>query len=135
MGGPSFSAIRQFTVEIRLALRYSPNFSPFSSKIHSKSHPKSLQKQCRIPDRILLCFENASELILEGLGDLKIIKIAFPSLTDLFFGGETRAFLMSHNKSQKRSLILVKRSGIARSSLGPRANVRSDNATQLNIIQ
>ena len=48
-----------------------PNLNP-------KSHPESLQKLCRSHERILLSFETASELILGGLGDLKIIRIEFP---------------------------------------------------------
>ena len=64
-----------------------------SFKLHPKAHPKSEEKLCRIRDLIVLGFETALELILEGLGDVKVIQVAVPSLTDLLFGGETRTFV------------------------------------------
>ena len=102
MGCPSFSGIRQFTTEVKLASKCPFNFNAFCVKIHAKSRRKMVQKLCRILDQTLLSFETASEFILGGLGDLKIIIVAFPSLGDFVFGGETRTFLMTQNKSQKR---------------------------------
>ena len=52
----------------------------------------------RIHARILLSFETASDLILEALGDVEMIKIAFPSRRDFLFGRETHTFLLTYNK-------------------------------------
>ena len=51
-------------------------------------HAASVQTLYRIHDTNLLSFETASELILGGLGDLRILKIAFPSQRDFVFGRE-----------------------------------------------
>ena len=84
--------------EVELASNCSFSFNTFCINNHSTSHPKSVRKLCRIHDRILLSSETASE-------DLKIVKIAFPSLRDFIFDGEARTFLLTENKSQNVSIL------------------------------
>ena len=59
---------------------------------------------------------------MEGLGDVKIIKVALPSLTDPVFGGEAHTLVFTDDASQKRSLIVLKSNAIATSNFDPRAN-------------
>ena len=93
MGGHPFSSIRQFTAENKLISKCSLDLNAFCIKHRPQSHPKSIQKLCRIPDRILLNFEIASELILEGLGNVKVIKLAFRSLEYIVLESESSNLL------------------------------------------
>ena len=99
-----------------------------SFKVNPRPHAKSIYELFRIHDRIVLGFETALVLILQSLRDLKFMKFAFSSLTELVAGGDALTFLVAYNKSQKRSPILFQRGVIARTSLGPRANTSSVNA-------
>ena len=68
-------------------------FIQFQHMLYLNSfNPKSIPKLYRIHDQILLSSETAFELILEGLGNLKIIKTIFPSLTDFVFDGQGPTF-------------------------------------------
>ena len=85
--GRSFLHIRQFTPEVKLALKCSFNFGSCCIKCHSKSHPKTIQHLYRIHDRICPHCEIDSEFILRGWREIKISQVVLRSLTDIVVGG------------------------------------------------